>query len=304
MMMEKSKIAFDNGFEGVLSVRDTLNKLKILNEPWSDTPALDAQVLVAHITDRSRTWLLAHPETILTIHQQEKLHAATQRLILGEPLPYILGHWEFFALDFQISPATLIPRPETELIVQEALEWLSTHPDHRNCADVGTGSGCIAISLAVNVPDLDLVASDISHEALEIAQHNAAKHECADQIRFIRADLLDYDPSPGIFNLIIANLPYIPTPTLVDLGVYAKEPTLALDGGKDGLAVIGRFLPQAVRALAKGGLLLLEIEASQGNAAYALARKYAPDSEITVLADLAGRDRAVRIEKRQTSASN
>ena len=262
----------------------------------SETPALDAQVLLVHITGKNRAWLLAHPEAALISGQQQALETAISRLQTGEPLPYVLGHWEFYGLNFTINAHTLIPRPETELLVEQALEWLRAHPGQRHAADIGTGSGCIAIALAATLPDLQVIATDISPKALEVARKNAETHGLSNRIDFIQTDLLA-PPAPGILpNVICANLPYIPTKTLEGLEVFRREPTLALDGGPDGLNLIRRLLPQAVQNLTSEGLLLLEIENTQGQAALKLAQEYFPQAQIDLLPDLAGHDRIIRIE--------
>ena len=262
----------------------------------SDLTILDAQTLLAHITGRNRAWLLTHPEAQLEPQQQTTLAEAIQRLQLGEPLPYILGHWEFYALDFTINADTLIPRPETELLVEHAIHWLQAHPQNRRAADVGTGSGCIAVTLAVHIPDLHIVASDISPVALQIARANAQKHHVAKRVACIEADLLTDQASQPPLHLICANLPYVPSATVVDLEIYGKEPTLALDGGPDGLSLIRRLLAQAIRCLAPEGLVLLEIEATLGSAALTLAREIFPEANISLHRDLAGHDRLIRIE--------
>ena len=141
----------------------------------SDTPELDASVLIAHILNKPRTWVMAHPELTLTADQQTQLDADLARLENGEPFPYIIGHWEFFALDFDVTPAVLIPRPETELLVEKAIVWLQESKVRRTIADVGTGSGAIAVSLAVNIPDAEFLATDISPQALQVAKQNALK---------------------------------------------------------------------------------------------------------------------------------
>jgi len=259
----------------------------------SETPALDAQTLFAHILKRPRAWLLAHPEVHLTASQLAALEKAIARLQAGQPLPYILGEWEFFGLTFEVTPAVLIPRPETELLVERALRWLQTHPGRRCAAEVGTGSGCMAVSLAVHTPDLHVFATDLSFPALRVARRNIGRHRVTDRVHTVCGDLLT--PFPYTFDLILANLPYIPSTTLRQLEVYRREPTLALDGGPDGLDLIRRLLEQAPRRLAPGGLLLLEIEASQGKTAASLAANAFAEAEIHVHPDLAGRDRLLEI---------
>ncbi len=271
----------------------------------SDTPALDAQVLLAHVLGKPRAWVLARPEVSLTPEQQNTLDDAVTRLENYEPLPYVLGHWEFFGLDFIVTPDVLIPRPETELLVETAIEWSAFSTQRSKTLDIGTGSGCIAVSLAVHCPQADIVATDISAAALEVARRNAERHHVADRIQFVQADLLppstfNLQPAtcnlpPATFDIIAANLPYIPTETLKSLPIYGHEPTLALDGGPDGLDLIRRLLADATRCLAEQGLLLLEIEASQGDSASRQARQAFPTAEIRLLPDLAGHDRLLTI---------
>jgi release factor glutamine methyltransferase len=273
-----------------------ISKLQINIVKQSGLTRLDAQTLLAKISGHNRAWLLAHPEATLTPEQAQNLATALDRLETGVPLPYVLGHWEFFGLGFTITADTLIPRPETEMLVEQALDWLRAHPGQRRVADVGTGSGCIAVSLAVHNQDLQVIASDISPAALELAHTNALKHEVRGRVTCLQADLLAYHIPHARFDMICANLPYIPTRTLAQLDILGREPTLALDGGADGLELIRRLLPQAVDSLTPGGLLLLEIEANCGVAAQKLAREFFPEAQIELLTDLAGHDRLIRIE--------
>jgi release factor glutamine methyltransferase len=228
------------------------------------------------------------------------LQEFVRRLEGGQPLPYILGGWEFFGLPFRVTPDVLIPRPETELMVEHAMAWLRNklNVERRklNVADIGTGSGCIAISLAVNVPEIQVTATDISPAALVVAQQNAERLKVAEQIDFVEADLVPDSLSPSSFSLIVANLPYIPTSTLHRLPIFGREPALALDGGADGLALIRRLLAKAPALLAPGGMLLLEIEASQGAAVLSLARQAFGQAENHLHQDLAGHDRLLEIQ--------
>ena len=261
----------------------------------SESPNLDAQVLLAHILQQPRSWVLSHPETELSPPQTQALQNALTQLQQGSPLPYVIGHWEFFGLDFSVSPAVLIPRPETEELVEEALDWLRDKKDAR-VMDMGTGSGCIPISLARNTPNLSLLAVDRSSAALDIARQNAAKHGVADRIEFIESNLFSNVETFERYNVIIANLPYIPTETLKTLDVYTREPTLALDGGADGLDLIRRFLADADRFLAPNGMMLLEIDSSHGEKALETAKEYFPAAECELKQDLSGRDRFIRIQ--------
>jgi release factor glutamine methyltransferase len=180
-------------------------------------------------------------------------------------------------------------------MVEQARSWLESHPGLRKAADVGTGSGCVAVALAHNTPDLQITATDISTQAVEVAKSNAEKHQVAERIQFVQADLLPVT-SPSTYHLICANLPYIPTKTLERLDVFGKEPTLALDGGPDGLDLVRKLLPTARQTMTLESLLLLEIEHTQGKTALHLAEEYFPEAQITLLTDLAGHDRLLRIE--------
>jgi release factor glutamine methyltransferase len=273
------------------TVLTALSLLRQLLAAQSETAGIDAQVLLAEILSKPRAWVMAHPEYQLTENEAQSLTAASVRLEHGEPLPYILGYQEFYGLKFIVSPAVLIPRPETELLVETALGWLKRTPAARLAADVGTGSGCIAAALAANHPSLQVVAADISAPALQVARENIRSLHLTRQISLVQCDLLEGISAP--LHLICANLPYIPTQTLDMLRVSAWEPGIALWGGSDGLEMIRRLISQAAGKLSSPGLLLLEIEASQGQAAEDLARLAFSDASIEIIADLAGHDRLI-----------
>lgn len=266
----------------------------------SDTPALDASVLIAHILNKSRTWVVAHPELTLTPENKNQLNTSLARLENGEPLPYVLGHWEFFGMDFIVTPDVLIPRPETELLVEKAIAWLNSHPARRSVADVGTGSGVIAVSIAANVPDGKILATDISRKALQIAHQNALKHAVDGKIEFMECDLLPdrrrKNADRPTIDLLCANLPYIPTQTMLNLPIHGREPALALDGGNDGLTLIRKLLQIAPENLSSTSLILLEIEATLGTQALQLAHEMLPNVTIHLHQDLTGRDRLLEIE--------
>jgi len=261
-----------------------------------ETAMLDAQVLLAHVTGRSRAWLLTHPEFGLTPEQEKALETAVQRLQAGTPLPYVIGHWEFFGLDFKVTPDVLIPRPETELLIETALNEIRIHPrPYPSFLDVGTGSGIIPISLATHAPHAEIVATDISVAALEVARANAERNGVSARIRFVEADLIPEGLQPFAFNLITANLPYIPSETLKTLDVFGKEPPLALDGGSDGLDLIRRLLALLTANTAPGCCILLEIEARQGLAVKELSQEAFPAADIQIKKDLAGHNRLIVI---------
>lgn len=283
---------------------------RIAEQLPGETPRLDAQVLLAHILRRDRSWVLAHPEATLTPEQENALQTDLRRLQAGTPLPYVLGHWEFFGLDFEVTPDVLIPRPETELLIENALEWVRTHPEPvYRFIDVGSGSGCIPVSLAVHVPRAEILATDISPAALAVARRNAERHGVQDRITFVECDLLPatidggrwtvdatVDGPPSTVQLVTANLPYIPSETVKGLQIARHEPLLALDGGPDGLVLIRRLLALLSPQMDTGQLVLLEIEASLGPAAQALAEAAFPAAIVRIQKDLAGHDRLVIIE--------
>ena len=276
-----------------ITIQDILTQINAVISQHTETPALDAQVLVAHCLEKPRSWVLAHPEAHINNHQYNKIIQGMHRLEYGEPLPYIIGHWEFFGLDFHLTPDVLIPRPETELLVENGITWLRNHPDQRKAIDVGTGSGCIGIALAKYIPDLQVLMTDISPGALNVARVNAEKHELLDRMEFRQADLMD-----GIevyFNLICANLPYIPYPLLRKLSVAEREPRLALDGGLRGTKLISRLMDQSRSHLLPCGTILLEIESSQGADVISMASFFYPDSHLELLKDLSGYDRCIGI---------
>lgn len=288
------------------SIESTLGKLSGQLADHSDTPELDAQVLLAHAMAKPRTWILAHPEAKLSTEQNRIIQEASRQMQSGVLLPYVLGHWEFFGLELEVTPDVLIPRPETELLVEHALQWLQALQARQDsflaelrAADVGTGSGCIAVALAMQIPDLYLLATDISYPALQGARRNAQKFGVDRRIDFVQCDLLPPHPDPlpteSHFDLICGNLPYIPTETLRGLRVYGREPILALDGGPDGLDIIRRLFQLAPDWLSPGGMILFEIEASQGNAALSLVYDTFSQATVHLHQDLAGHDRLLQV---------
>ena len=262
----------------------------------NESTELDAQLILAHVIKRPRTWMLAHLETDLSQPQIDSAAEAFTNLQNGTPLPYILGHWEFFGLDLDVTQDTLIPRPETELLVEKAISRLTSHPDARSVADVGTGSGAIAISIASHIPNAKILATDISTSALTVAKNNAEKFQVQHQIDFVECDLLPTSNAQHFtFDLICANLPYIPTKTLHQLPIYGREPTLALDGGEDGLEIYRRLFQLAPGWLAPNGMMLLEIESTLGLKTLSLAYDSFNDVSIHLHKDLTGRDRLLEI---------
>ncbi len=258
-----------------------------------DSPRLTAEVLLAHTLGVSRAALFARPERVLTPAEESYFWGTVARRLAGEPLAYLVGEREFYGLAFRVDRRVLIPRPETELLVEEALRLAADRwPDQPFWAvDVGTGCGAIAVAFAVHCPRARVLAVDVSPAALAVARLNIVRHRVQDRVFPVASDLLMALAGP--FDLVLANLPYVPSgdlPTLApEVAVY--EPRLALDGGPDGLDVYRRFfatLPERVRP---GGAVLCEIGAGQGEAAAGLARRTFPEAAISVRSDWAGHDR-------------
>lgn len=251
-------------------------------------------MLLAEVMSVSRTSLLAHPETAFDSATAKLYWERVERCRRGAALPYVLGWWEFYGRRFRLTPDVLIPRPETELLVEHAIRALGRRRGRRRVIDVGTGSGCIAVSLAVEVPRLEIWATDLSRPALDVARENGAALAPDHPIAFIQADLLE--PLRGPFDLVCANLPYVPTSKLGLLPVATREPNLALDGGADGLQAVRRLLRQLPSVLAQDGVALVEIESESGTAALDAARKSLPRARLSLERDLAGADRLLVIE--------
>ena len=260
----------------------------------SSSPALDARLLLEHVLQRDHAYLIAHNDEQLTAEALNDYRLLLDRAVAGEPIPYLIGHAPFLGLEFVVSPAVLIPRPETEQLVETAVAW-GREREPLRIADVGTGSGCIAVGLARHLPEAVVFAVDVSADALAVAQANTTLH-AAGRVHLVRGNLLDAF-GPGI-DLIAANLPYVAGEDWPELAVGVKsfEPALALDGGADGLALIRALLPEAAGRLRPGGLVLLEIGWRQGQAVAALAEAAFPGAIIEVRPDFAGHDRIVSIQ--------
>ena len=260
-----------------------------------DSPRLDAELLLAHVLGTNRAAVLAHPERRLTLKELTRYRALVSRRAGHEPLAYIVGWREFYGLEFAVDRRVLIPRPETELLVERAVAVVRPVPAPR-IVDVGAGSGAIAVTLAVQVPAATVYAIDASRGALEVTGQNALRHGVAGRVHCLHGHLLD--PLPGPVHLIVANLPYVTTAEWLDLmpEIRDYEPREALDGGSDGLDLVRALLATAGRWLGPGGAVVLEIGAAQGEAATALARHHFPDARVTLAQDYAGLDRLVVIE--------
>jgi release factor glutamine methyltransferase len=278
----------------------------------SETPRLDAELLLGHAVGVGRTAVLAHPEAPVGADAAARYRADLDRRAAGEPVAYLRGIKEFYGLAFEADRRALIPRPETERLVElaqaETMRRLvavgrdaTTAPPLR-IADVGTGGGAIAVALAVALRRLraldavEILAVDISADALNLARENAVGHAVADRITFAVADLLPDGPAGEGFELVLANLPYVRHDAMANLPrATTFEPSLALDGGADGLEVIGRLLERLPAALVADGVALLEIGADQGEAIVACVAARLPGWSCTVEVDLAGLPRVAKV---------
>ena len=263
------------------------------------SPRLNAELLLMFTLNCDRAYLYAHPERELTAEESARYDASLKERARGVPAQYITGHQEFWGMDLIVTPAVLIPRPETEHVVETVLECvgrtlLSDNP--LRIAEVGTGSGCIALALAKEFPTAEIHATDISPAALEIARANAARHQLDSRIHFLQTDLLA-GLSPGTFDFIVSNPPYVgeSEEDQVQLEVRKFEPRNAVFAGPTGLEVIERLIPQAHTALKPGGWLVLEISGTIAARVEGLLKGW---SDVQIRADLQSIPRVAQAQKK------
>ncbi len=268
-----------------------------IDEAGCDTASLDAQVILAHVLEVDRSWLFAHYEYKLNAEQATAFTELIARRMNHEPVAYLVGRKEFYGLEFCVDPRVLIPRPETELLVDAVLDYFSE--DEKTpiaIADVGTGSGVIALAIAHHAPQAQIFAIDLSHDALAVAAHNVERLDTRSQVTLLQGDLLS--PLPGPVNAIVANLPYISSNVYPDLDADVRdfEPQLALEAGPEGLDAITKLLQQVGRYLRPEGVIFLEIGHDQGRAVKELAHRLLPNARhVSVRQDYHGHDRLVTI---------
>jgi release factor glutamine methyltransferase len=262
----------------------------------SPTPRLDAEILLAHVLQVGRAWLLAEGQRPLSDEDYDRFQHLIERRAALEPVGYIMGQKEFYGLDFVIDRRVLVPRPETELLVDLALQWCQQQPNPTlHIADIGTGSGAIAVTLAVHLPHAHIFATDLSMDALAVAQENAERYGVGDRVTFLHGDGLA--PLGQPVDLIASNPPYTVLAE-VDENVARWEPHAALDGGKDGgWALPARLLHEMPPYLRPGGVVLMEIGAWQGRQAIATAQAVFPRARCAIHKDLAGLDRVLEINQ-------
>ena len=237
-----------------------------LDEAAVAEPRREAGSLLAHLLGRDRSFIIAHADDLLTDEQGKALQSLVERRARGEPLQYLTAHQEFFKLDFEVTPDVLIPRPETELIVETALELLKDDPAPY-FADIGTGSGCIAISMLQDLPGARAIATDVSPAALRVAQRNAERHGVKDRLVLLESDCFSALDANASFTLIASNPPYVSEDELKTVQrEVSYEPRAALAAGSDGLAVIRWLLREAPPFLRPGGYFVFEIGFGQSEA--------------------------------------
>ncbi|MFQ5934239.1 MAG: peptide chain release factor N(5)-glutamine methyltransferase [Dehalococcoidia bacterium] len=271
---------------------------KLLREADVEDARFEAEVLLRHVLSTSRAQLYTEGNEPLPQEKQGRYTALLFRRERGEPTAYLTGQKEFYGLDLLVDPRVLVPRPETELLVDLALKHLEDRDAPRlSCrvADIGTGSGALAIALAINLPDAEVHATDISPKALEVAAANCCSHGVEDRVRLLHSDLLD--PLPAPVDVLVCNPPYVPTAEMPALPgeIREHEPAVALDGGPDGLDVVRRLLPQARGNLKPGGASFVEIGYGQAAHVSQLARNLFAGAEIELVKDLSGIERVLAI---------
>lgn len=274
-----------------------------LQKCGSDSPRLDAELLLAHVLGVDRVALYVNHDRPLVPTEVDTFRELLRQRGRGRPVAYILGERAFLTTSLAVNPAVLIPRPETELLVEAVVAWLAEQPgDSLLVADVGTGSGAIAIGIALAEPRAHVVAIDVSADAAQVAQANLERHALQGRVEVVVGDLLTPVLVPprnarfhGGLDAVVSNPPYIATNELDTLprDVREHEPRIALDGGADGLHAYRRLIPMASQALRSGGLLALEIGADQGDAVAALISQTGVWRSTRVQKDYAGYDRIV-----------
>ena len=297
----------DRAAERPVDVRSALREgAEFLSRSGMPSARLDVELLLCRALGCGREELYAGFEAILGAGEIERFHLLLRRRAQREPVSYITGHREFWSLDFDVTPQVLVPRPETELLVEVAVDILREGSSPSRVLEIGTGSGAIAVALATERKDAGIWATDLSSGALEVARHNARRHGVEDRVRFLQGDL--FEPvgqwGQGFFDLMVSNPPYIPRREIEVLSAEIRnwEPRLALDGGEDGLDFYRRLFCDGHLFLASGGCVALEIGAGRGDEVLRLLELQGAYSPGTVYRDYAGRERVVAAQKLPSDA--
>lgn len=264
-----------------------------------ESARLISEMLLTHLFGGERIDLYANVDRIATDEERKILRDCVKRVVNHEPVQYVVGKAWFYGMEFHVNSSTLIPRSCTEVLVEQALQHAPQYTTETlRIADIGTGTGCIAVTIAKNL-DATIVATDISQEALELAERNAIQHGVAEQIQFVKGDGITPIESQECFHILCSNPPYIPNAEMatLDKNVGEWEPKLALAGGEDGLGVIRPLLEKAPNMLVEGGILLIEIASSIRNDVLDLAQDNPLLKRPKILRDQFGDDRFLRAEK-------
>lgn len=264
----------------------------------SDTPRLDAEILLAHARNCPRIALYTQFDEPLSEPVRARMRELVQRRAKFEPVAYLVGHREFFSLDFLVTPDVLIPRPDTETLVMAALDAAKPFTEPR-VLDLCTGSGCVAIAIAKNCPAAVITVTDISEAALHVARQNAEKHQVESRIQFLHGDLFMPLPSEARFDVIVSNPPYVKTTELEALAVNTLkyEPRGAFDGGPDGLRIVRRIVEAAGNFLEAQGSLLIEISPEQGGEVVKDMEQHQQFTDMRLIKDLTGRARVAAAKR-------
>ena len=291
------------GQENPFSIRSALLRgAQVLSRAGIESHRLDAEVLLHHVLDMEKEQLYVNGDVPISAGQEAQFRELLLRRSRREPVAYITGHKEFWSLDFFVTPAVLIPRPETEMLVEVALQYVRrlTSGSSVKVLDIGTGSGAVSVCLAKEQAAMEIVAVDISRVALDVARINTRRHGVADRIRFLPGDLFaPVKPLPETFDLIVSNPPYIRTGELSMLApeICEWEPTIALDGGPDGIDSYRRIIGEGHRYLTPTGSIVLEIGADMASAVVDLFSRSGCYGPASVYQDYAGKDRVVAAMK-------
>ena len=274
-------------------------------EKGLDSPRLSAELLLSHVVGLKRIELYTQFDKPVTKPQLDQLHDLVKRAGQHEPIAYLVGKTEFYSLELNVTPACMIPRVETELLVERAIEFLRTRTGKQFVCDLCTGSGCVAVAIARNYPDCRIIATDISDAALSVAAKNIEKHRLKERIRLLCGDL--FDPlvpqlDVGKFDLIVCNPPYVSAAEFekLDKNVKNYEPKLALYAGQDGLDIYRRIIERVEQFLKPDAVLMLEIGYSQGQAVRELLEQVRIFAEITIEKDIHDNDRIAIAKKQKT----
>ncbi len=278
------------------ALEDAIKKLTA-----SRTPLLDAQIILAHILNKDRLYILVNKDKILTEEEYTEYNKMIEKRLLGVPVQYIVKNQEFMGLDFYIDEGVLIPRPDTEILIEKVLSHIDENEEY-TIIDIGTGSGAITVSLAKYINYSKIYSVDISDTAIGIAKRNAKTHDVLDKIEFLKGSLFDPLENRNIkgnIDIIVSNPPYIPTKNIENLQIEVSkhEPKIALDGGEDGLFFYRKIIEYSKEYLKKGGLIALEVGHDQAKSVADIIKNHKAYKNIETTKDLAGIERVVSAKK-------